>query len=88
LQLTTFVGREHALGEVRRLVSSARMVTLTGSGGVGKTRLALEAAGGFIKEFADGVWLVELAALVDSALVARTTASTFGLRARPKTGRA
>ncbi|GEC08112.1 SARP family transcriptional regulator [Streptomyces spinoverrucosus] len=61
--LTELVGREGAVAEVRRLLAGARHVTLTGSGGVGKTRLALETAGRLAADFPDGAWLVELAAL-------------------------
>ncbi|MGH3486473.1 MAG: ATP-binding protein, partial [Actinopolymorphaceae bacterium] len=57
------IGRDRALSEVRVLVRAERMVTLTGSGGVGKTRLAVESARGLVEEYADGVWLVELATL-------------------------
>ncbi|MFE7459829.1 BTAD domain-containing putative transcriptional regulator [Streptomyces sp. NPDC057554] len=61
--LTRLIGREGALAEVERLLTTARQVTLTGSGGVGKTRLALEAAARLADGFPDGAWLVELAAL-------------------------
>jgi non-specific serine/threonine protein kinase len=81
--LTSFVGRERELEEVRRLAAGARLITLTGSGGVGKTRLALEAAISLISAYADGVWLVDLASLVDPGLVARTLAATFGLSEVP-----
>ena len=62
-QLTSFVGRESELAEVRALVAQSRLVTLTGVGGVGKTRLALEVAVAVRDRFDDGVWLVELAPL-------------------------
>ena len=71
LQLTSFVGREHEIAEVERLLAGTRLLTLTGSGGAGKTRLALEVAGGLLREFADGVWLVELAPLSDPLLSRR-----------------
>ena len=70
LELTSFVGRRTELSEVKRLQSTARLVTLTGVGGVGKTRLALRAAAGARREFPDGVWLVELGDLRDGSLVA------------------
>jgi hypothetical protein len=61
--LTDLVGRAEAISEVRRLLGSGRLVTLTGPGGVGKTRLAVEAAAQLVDRFPDGVWLVELAGL-------------------------
>ncbi len=78
--LTSFIGREKEVAEVRDLITSQRVVTLTGPGGTGKTRLATEAASGLIDAFADGVWLIELAPLADAALVPHTLASTLGLR--------
>jgi non-specific serine/threonine protein kinase len=82
LQISSFIGREREIAEVRRLLSSARLVTLTGAGGCGKTRLSLAVAGGVIAEFDDGVWLVELAALNDPALVPQAVATALGLRER------
>ncbi|MER5433683.1 hypothetical protein [Streptomyces sp. NPDC002588] len=58
---TSFVGRRHERAEIRRLLGAERLLTLTGVGGVGKTRLALAAAAEFVKAFPDGVWLVDLA---------------------------
>jgi predicted ATPase len=75
---SVFVGRERELGVVAGLVRSARVVTLTGVGGVGKTRLAIQAAAGLAAEFPDGVWLAELAPLIDSALVPSAVASAIG----------
>jgi predicted ATPase/class 3 adenylate cyclase len=75
---SVFVGRERELGIVSGLVRSARVVTLTGVGGVGKTRLAIQAAAGLAPEFPDGVWLAELAPLIDSALVPSALASAVG----------
>ncbi|QKT10822.1 MULTISPECIES: ATP-binding protein [unclassified Rhodococcus (in: high G+C Gram-positive bacteria)] len=77
--LTTFIGRRRELTAVKRLLSSARLVTLTGIGGVGKTRLALRVAEDVRRDFADGVWLVELAELHDPELVPDTVAAVFGL---------
>ncbi|MFG1997830.1 ATP-binding protein [Spirillospora sp. NPDC048911] len=77
--VTTFVGRRRELTEVRRLMSVSRLVTLTGVGGVGKTRLALEAAAQSRRSFPDGVWLVDLAALEDGSQVAQTVANTVGV---------
>ncbi|GHF96702.1 MULTISPECIES: ATP-binding protein [Amycolatopsis] len=79
-ELTSFVGRRHELGEAKRLLSAARLVTLTGAGGVGKTRLALRVAADVRRAFPDGVWLVELADVGDPHLVPNTVATAFGLR--------
>src|ERR1700687_465957 len=61
-QLTSFVGREQEIAQLEELVTAHRLVTLTGAGGAGKTRLAIEVANPLMEAFADGVWLVELAA--------------------------
>ena len=65
---------------MRRLLENSRLLTLTGSGGCGKTRLALTAAGELVEEFEEGVWLVELAPLADPSLVPQAVASTVGVR--------
>src|SRR5918998_3407526 len=83
LELSSFVGREKGLAEVERLLEHNRLLTLTGSGGCGKTRLALAVASELVEEFEDGVWLVELAPLVDPSLVPRAVASTLGVREQP-----
>jgi predicted ATPase len=80
---TVFVGRERELGVVAGLLRSARVVTLTGVGGVGKTRLAIRVAAGMVDEFPGGVWLVELAPLVDAALVPSAVASAIGAPSSP-----
>jgi predicted ATPase/DNA-binding CsgD family transcriptional regulator len=77
VQLTTFIGRQAERGEVTRLLAGARLLTLTGPGGVGKTRLALEVAGRLVTEYPDGVWLVELAALADGTLVPQAVAAAL-----------
>ncbi|UUU19099.1 ATP-binding protein [Streptomyces sp. DSM 40750] len=77
--LTTFVGRRHDLAEVRDRLGTTRLLTLTGAGGVGKTRLALEVAAASAAEFADGVWLVDLAPVRDPSLVASVTATALGM---------
>lgn len=79
-EVTSFVGRRRELGEIRRLLSVSRLVTLTGIGGVGKTRLATRAAAELRRTFPDGVRFVELAALTDPALLPQTVAAAFGLR--------
>ena len=78
--LTSFVGRERETREVLDLLRAAPLATLTGAGGTGKTRLALGVAGEVAADFPDGVWLVELAALTDPALVPQAIASTMGVR--------
>ena len=78
-QLTSFIGREREIAEVTRTLTSRRLLTLTGTGGVGKTRLALEVGGALCDVYPDGVWQVELASLADSALVAETVAASLRL---------
>ena len=80
VQLTSFIGREQEMNEVKRLLSQARLVTLLGSGGAGKTRLAVQVAADLLEAYPEGVWLVELAPITEPALVAQTVASTLGLR--------
>ncbi|GAA2805694.1 ATP-binding protein [Saccharopolyspora taberi] len=80
--MTTFVGRRQEVAQVRQLVSVGRLITLTGIGGVGKTRLAIEVARMLRRAFPDGVWLVELAELTDGALVAHTAADLLGVNER------
>jgi predicted ATPase len=78
--LTTFVGRDRQISTVTGLVASSRLVTLTGAGGIGKTRLATEVAGSLLDEYGDGVWLVDFAPVTDPALVAKTIMYAVGLR--------
>ena len=80
LQLTSFVGREREMAEVRRLLDECRLLTLTGTGGTGKTRLALQVAAEMLPRYPQGVWLVELAAVADPALVPLAVATALGLR--------
>ncbi|HJS28691.1 MAG TPA: tetratricopeptide repeat protein [Anaerolineales bacterium] len=85
-QLTGFIGRERELDQVKRLLQAERLVTLVGPGGVGKTRLSIQAAMEVPAGYPDGVWLVELASLADPALLAQTVARVCGVRedsARP-----
>jgi non-specific serine/threonine protein kinase len=84
--LTSFVGRERELPAVKRLLADFRMVTLTGPGGVGKTRLALRAAAEVQWAFPDGAWFVELAGLQDPSLVPQTVADTLGIQATSESG--
>ncbi|BCL30070.1 BTAD domain-containing putative transcriptional regulator [Streptomyces aurantiacus] len=79
-ETTSFIGRERELAEAQRLLGRSRLVTCTGVGGVGKTRLALRAARRSAAAFPDGVWLVDLAAVTDPALVERAVAESLGLR--------
>jgi non-specific serine/threonine protein kinase len=80
LELSSFVGRRHEVDEVRRLLSTSRLVTLTGPGGVGKTRLALQVSRAVHRAFPDGVVLVELDQLRDAELVANAVALAVGMR--------
>jgi predicted ATPase/class 3 adenylate cyclase len=79
-QLTSFVGRERELAEVAALLRDARLLTLTGAGGCGKTRLALQVAGQQAEDFSDGVWPVELAALGEPELVGPAVAQALDTR--------
>lgn len=83
LQLTSFIGREKEIEEVKQLLSRTRLLTLTGSGGCGKTRLALQVAADLLDEYPDGIWLVELASLTAPALVPLTVASILNVREEP-----
>ncbi len=80
IQLTSFIGREREIRELMQALFSTRLLTLSGAGGVGKTRLALQVAAEVLEEFPDGVWLVELAALPDPELVPQTVATVLGIR--------
>jgi predicted ATPase len=83
LQLTSFIGRETEIDAVKGLLAKTKLLTLTGSGGCGKTRLALQVAADLIESFSDGIWLVELAALSDPALVPQQVATVLKLREEP-----
>jgi predicted ATPase len=80
VQPTPLVGRQHELRQVSGLLRSSRLLTLTGPGGSGKTRLALQAAAELVEEFPDGVWFVSLAPVVDPLLVLPTLAATIGAK--------
>lgn len=81
--LTSFVGREREALEVKRALSMTRLMTLTGAGGTGKTRLALEVARDLVGAYPDGVWLVELAPLSEPDLAPRAVAAVLGVREQP-----
>jgi len=83
VQLTSFIGRQEDVAEIRRLSSSTRALTLTGAGGCGKTRLALEVAAQISGQFEDGVWLVDLSSLSEPDLITQTVAVTLGVREGP-----
>jgi predicted ATPase/DNA-binding winged helix-turn-helix (wHTH) protein len=78
-QLTSLIGREAEVADIKARLQSHRLVTLTGSGGVGKTRLAIEAGGGLLDDYPDGVWLAELAPLNDPQLVTAVVAEVLGV---------
>ena len=80
LQINRFFGREAEIAQLKTRLSEHHLVTLTGPGGVGKTRLSLATAEALLSDFADGVWLVELAPLADPALVGQQIASSLGVR--------
>ena len=77
---TSFVGRRRELAEIRKKLTTARVVSLVGPGGVGKTRLAIRAAADLGRGFSDGAWLVELADLHDAALVTNAVVAALDLR--------
>jgi predicted ATPase len=79
-QLTSFIGHEDELDEYAALLDQTRLLTLTGIGGCGKTRLAIKLAERVLQSFADGVWYVDLAPLLDAERVALTVATTLGIR--------
>jgi predicted ATPase/class 3 adenylate cyclase len=79
-QLTSFIGREKEIHEIQELVAANRIVTLTGSGGAGKTRLSLQVGNNCLSQFSGGVWIAELAPVTDPSLIPQTLLSIFGLR--------
>jgi predicted ATPase len=83
VQLTSFIGREKEIAEIKPLLGMARFVTLTGSGGAGKTRLALQVAADLLEGYPDGVWLAEFAPIADPALVPKTVASALNVSEQP-----
>lgn len=83
VQVTSFVGRERELAALQALLVRSRLLTLVGTGGCGKTRLALQLAAGVLDRYPDGVWLAELASLADEALAPAFVASALGVREQP-----
>ena len=86
VQLTTFIGREREIADVTTLLDKTRLLTLTGPGGCGKSRLAIEVAARLIDRFPDGIWFIELAPLSDASLLPQTVSAALGLlgdRGRP-----
>ena len=83
IPVTSFVGRIREVAEVKRLLARTRLLTLTGSGGCGKTRLALQVAAELLPDYAEGVWVADLAALSDPALVPHTVAAALAVPEQP-----
>jgi predicted ATPase/serine/threonine protein kinase len=83
-QLSSFIGREAEIIEIKQLLAETRLLTLTGVGGSGKTRLALQVAADLLTDYPDGVWLVELAPASDADLVTQLTAKALGIREQPR----
>ena len=82
-EVTSFIGRDKEIAEVRRLLAGVRLLTLTGSGGTGKTRLALRVVNQALSDFPDGAWLVDMAPLSEPDLVPQSVAGTLGVRDEP-----
>jgi predicted ATPase/class 3 adenylate cyclase len=83
VQMTSFIGREREIGDVRERLNRHRLLTLTGPGGGGKTRLAVQVGAELLDDYPDGVWLVELAGLTDPALVPQAVAQALAVREQP-----
>src|ERR1700754_456867 len=83
VQLTSFVGRDRELAELGEVLASTRLLTLTGAGGCGKTRLALQLAADAVDRYPGGAWCLELAPLSDPALIESALATTLGVRPLP-----
>jgi len=82
-QVTSFIGREQEMAEVKALLGRTRLLTLTGSGGCGKTRLGVQAAADMLESYPEGIWFVELAPLTDATLVPQAIAQTLSLTEEP-----
>lgn len=83
VQVSSFIGRERQIAEIQQALSHTRLLTLTGAGGCGKSRLAVQVAEGLLETYADGVWFVELASLSDPSLVPKVVASTLSIPEHP-----
>ncbi len=83
LQLTSFLGRTREIADIKAYLRESRLLTLTGAGGAGKTRLALQIGADVLDEYRDGVWVAELAPVSDAAVVAQTLAAALNLREQP-----
>jgi predicted ATPase/class 3 adenylate cyclase len=83
VQLSSFIGREKEMEEIKSSILSHRLVTLTGVGGTGKTRLSLQVAADLVDQFRDGVWFVELASISDPDLIAQTIVSCLSVPEQP-----
>jgi predicted ATPase/DNA-binding CsgD family transcriptional regulator len=79
-EVTRLIGREQDIADIKQLAARTRLLTLSGAGGIGKTRLALRVAAELLPDFPDGGWLVQLAPVTDSGLVTRAVAATIGVR--------
>ncbi|HEY5898212.1 MAG TPA: adenylate/guanylate cyclase domain-containing protein, partial [Burkholderiales bacterium] len=79
-QLTSFIGRENEVAEIKKLIEEFRLLTLLGFGGMGKSRLSIQAGADLLDDFPDGVWLIELAKLHDPNLVPQAVASVLGVK--------
>lgn len=84
VRLTSFIGREAEIAGVKELLAENRLVTLTGAGGVGKTRLALQAAADLLEAYPDGVWWVDLARITDAGLVPNAVAAALSVKEIPR----
>jgi predicted ATPase/DNA-binding winged helix-turn-helix (wHTH) protein len=82
-QLTSFIGREKAIAQIKELLGTTRLLSLVGADGCGKTRLAMQVAGDLLGSHPDGIWLVELAALTEPGLVPQAVANVLGLKEQP-----
>ena len=85
IQIASFVGREREIAEVQQLLGSVRLLSLTGPGGTGKTRLSLQVVAGLLNAYKHGVWFADLASTIDLDLVPSAIASVFNLKEAPGT---